>query len=446
MRFLSLVVIQIHITIYLITNIYTLLTNLTTTTMKLELPFGNTTVSLNIPETHPVETVVPNEALITSDPGTIILKALQNPIGRERLSKIVQPGDTVSIIVSDTTRPVPTALMLPPILNKLLAANVEKEDITIIFALGIHRHHTEEEKQNIVGQDIYQEYQCIDHNIEQCDNLGTTSQGTPVEVFEPVARSDIVICTGNIEHHYFAGYTGGLKAVLPGVSSRQSIEANHARMIEQGTAPGNPDCPVRADLEEAGKILGIDFILNVILNTNKQIVGVVAGHPVKAHRAGAAMVDAMYKREVEPADIVVVSQGGWPKDINLFQSHKALEHVKAAVRPGGAIILVARCSEGLGDKVYEQWLDNTSGPQDAIRRLNHGFIQGGHKAALIGKLAEEFELYLVSDLSAETANKAYFMAASSVQEAFESTVLQYGPQARVVVVPYGGSTLVVGTK
>ncbi|MCL7416167.1 MAG: nickel-dependent lactate racemase [ANME-2 cluster archaeon] len=391
-----------------------------------------------------METVIPNETPITSDPKTIILKALQNPIHREHLSKIVQPGDKVSIIVSDTTRPVPTALMLPPLLNKLLAANVEKEDIIIVFALGIHRYHTEKEKRSIVGQDIYQEYQCIDHTIEQCDNLGTTSRGTPVEVFRPVAESDIVICTGNIEHHYFAGYTGGLKAVLPGVSSRRSIETNHALMTEQGTAPGNPDCPVRADLEEAGKIVGVDFICNVILNTNKDIVGAVAGHPVKAHRAGAAMVDAMYKQEVEPADIVVVSQGGWPKDINLFQSHKALEHVKAAVKPGGTIILVARCNEGLGDAVYEQWLYTTSGPLDAIGRLNKSFIQGGHKAALIGKLAGEFDMYLVSELTPEVASKAYFKPALSIQEAFESAALQYGPDARVVVVPYGGSTLVVG--
>ncbi|MBW6519140.1 MAG: nickel-dependent lactate racemase [ANME-2 cluster archaeon] len=412
--------------------------------MKLELPFGNTTVSLDIPGTYSVETVIPNKTTVPPDPGTVILKALQAPIGRERLGKIVQTGDKVSIIVSDTTRPVPTALMLPPIINKLLAVNVEKKDITIIFALGIHRCHTEEEKQDIVGLATYREYRCIDHNIEQCDHLGTTSLGTPVEIFEPVTRSDIVICTGNIEHHYFAGYTGGLKAVLPGVSSRRSIEANHARMIEQGTAPGNPGCPVRADLEEAGNILGVDFILNVILDTDKQIVGAVAGHPVKAHRAGAAMVDAIYRREVEPADIVVVSQGGWPKDINLFQSHKALEHVKAAVRPGGAIILVAQCIEGLGDKVYEHWLDGTSGPQDAIERLKHGFIQGGHKAALIGKLAGEFELYLVSDLPADIAKKAYFHPASSLQEAFDNAAAKYGPDARVVVVPYGGSTLVVG--
>jgi len=414
-------------------------------TMKLELPFGNTSVSLNIPDTHTIETVVPTKSHITANPETIILKALQNPISRGRLSEIVQPGERVAILVSDTTRSVPTAILLPPLLNKLLAANVEKENISIIFGLGVHRHQTEEERINIVGLDIYREFQCIDHDKDQCIHLGITSRGTPVEVFRPVVESDIVICTGNIEHHYFAGYTGGLKAVLPGVSSGRSIEANHALMTKEGTTAGNPDCPVRTDLEEAGNILGVDFILNVILNSDKKIVGAMAGHPVKAHRAGTAMVDAMYKHTVEPADIVVVSQGGWPKDIDLFQSHKALEHVKAAVKPGGAIILVAQCSEGLGNTVFEEWINALAGPVEAIERLNNGFLQGGHKAALVGKLALKFTLYLVSDLPPEVARKAYFKPVSSVQEAFDMASADHGPDARVLVVPYGGSTLVTSS-
>jgi nickel-dependent lactate racemase len=414
-------------------------------TMKLELPFGKTSVSLNIPETHTIETVVPTRSRITSDPKTIILKALENPISKGRLSEIVKPGDRVAILVSDTTRSVPTAVLLPSLLKKILSNNVEKENISIIFGLGIHRHQTEEERINIVGRDISREFQCIDHDGDQCVHLGTTSRGTPVEVFRPVVESDIIICTGNIEHHYFAGYTGGLKAVLPGVSSRRSIEANHALMTEEGTTPGNPDCPVRADLEEAGNILGVDYILNVILNSDKKIVGAMAGHPVKAHRAGTALVDAMYRHTVEPADIVVVSQGGWPKDIDLFQSHKALEHVKAAVKPGGAIILVARCGEGLGNTVFEDWINAVGGPEEAIERLNNGFFQGGHKAALIGKLALKFKLYLVSDLPPEVARKAYFKPVSGVQEAFDMASADYGPDARVLMVPYGGSTLVTSS-
>ena len=265
-----------------------------------------------------------------------------------------------------------------------------------------------------------------------------------MEIFQLVAESDFVICTGSIEHHYFAGYTGGLKAVLPGVSSRRSIEANHALMIEDGTGPGNPDCPVRADLEEAGNMLGVDFILNVVLNSKKEIVQAVAGHPVEAHRKGAEMVDTLNKYSVEPADIVVVSPGGWPKDINLFQSHKALENVKSAVKPGGTIILVAQCPEGLGNAVYEEWLNTTSTPQEAIEKLNTGFIQGGHKAALIGIMAQEFELYLVSDIPDEVARKSYFNPTSSVQEAFDTAAELHGANSRAVVVPYGGSTMIVG--
>ena len=414
--------------------------------MKLEIPFGKIKLPLNIPKSNSLEVIVPNEIHEILDPDTEIEKALQNPIGKERLGNTLKPTDKVSIIVSDATRPVPTALLLKHLLKEILASNVEKNNICIIFGLGMHRTQTEEEKINIVGMDVYQQYRCLDHNKEQCINLGNTSKGTPVEIFQLVAESDFVICTGSIEHHYFAGYTGGLKAVLPGVSSRHSIEANHALMMEDGTAPGNPDCPVRADFEEAGNMMGVDFILNVVLNSKKEIVQAVAGHPIEAHRKGAEMVDTLNKYIVEPADIVVVSPGGWPKDINLFQSHKALENVKSAVKPGGTIILIAQCSEGLGNAVYEEWLNTTSTPEEVIEKLNAGFIQGGHKAALIGKMALEFELYLVSDLPDEVARKSYFNPVSSVQEAFDAATDLHGTNSRVIVVPYGGSTMVVGKK
>lgn len=412
--------------------------------MKLEIPYGKDFVQLEVPDGHPVEVYRPNEKPIISDPDTLISRALKNPIGRGRLGDIVQPGDTVSIIVSDITRPVPTAVMLNPLLQALLAAGITKKGIRIIFGLGIHRPQSEAEKINIVGPDIFRDYLCMDHDVNNCRYLGTTSRGTPVEIFEPVVESDVVICTGSIEFHYFAGYTGGYKSILPAVSSRRSIEINHALMLEKGTACGNPICPVRADLEEAGKILGVDFILNVILDSHKNVVGAVAGHPVEAHRAGVEMVDRLFRLEAEAADIAVVSPGGWPKDINLFQSHKALEHVKSAVRPGGAVILLARCQEGLGNEIYEQWVHTTSGPLEAVEKLGQGFVQGGHKAALIGKMALDLELYLVSELPDEISRKAYFTPAPGVQEAFDAAAAKYGRGAKVIVVPYGGSTLVAG--
>jgi len=414
--------------------------------MQFELPFGKTSLPLVIPDTHQVDFIVPDEKHIITDADALIYKALQNPIAHSPITDIVQPGDTISIIVSDSTRTTPTAIILPPLLEMLSSTGVKNENIKIIFALGIHRRQSTNEKISIVGKDIYQNYQCLDHDKDRCCYLGTTSRGTPVEIFKMVKESDIIICTGSIENHYFAGYTGGYKAVLPGVSSYRSIIANHSLMINEGTFPGNPECPVRADLEEAGSILGVDFILNVILNRKKQIIGAVAGHPIHAHRKGAQVVDAMYKQKVEPADIVIVSPGGWPKDIDLFQSHKALEHVKSAVKPNGSVILGAQCCEGLGNAVFEQWLDTRPSPKEVINRLKQDFILGGHKAALLGKLALEFSLFLVSGLPPETAQAAFFYPAKNMQEAFDMAVVKHGPDARILIVPYGGSTLAISPK
>ncbi|MCJ7617746.1 MAG: lactate racemase domain-containing protein, partial [Desulfobacterales bacterium] len=163
--------------------------------MKLEIPFGKTKLPLNIPKSHSLEVIVPNEIHEISDPYTRIKKALQNPIGKERLGNMLKPTDKVSIIVSDATRPVPTALLLRHLLKEIQASNVENENICIIFGLGIHRTQTEEEKINIVGKDVYQQYRCLDHNKEQCIYFGNTSRGTPVEIFQLVAESDFVICT-----------------------------------------------------------------------------------------------------------------------------------------------------------------------------------------------------------------------------------------------------------
>ena len=410
--------------------------------MQLTIPYHKTSLPLRIPKTHHVDIILPHEEPVLTDPDTLIRNALENPVASPHLGDIIQPGNTISIIVSDSTRTTPTNIMLPPLLDMLLGAGAQKQNITIIYALGIHRRQSEQEQEAIVGQDIYRKYQCIDHDKDRCQYIGTTSRGTPIEVFEHVSGSDVIICTGSIEYHYFAGYTGGYKAILPGVSSYRSIMANHGLMIRDGTSPGNYNCPVRSDMEEAGSIFGVDFILNVVLNSKKQIIGAAAGHPVHTHRVGTQIVDDMYKQSIEPADIVIVSPGGWPKDIDLFQSHKALEHVKSAIRPGGSVILGAYCCEGTGNEVFDKWMNKGYLPDRVISRLEQEFILGGHKAALLAKLALEFDMYLVSGLTQETAEKAYFKGGLSLQQAFDKISDKYGPDARVVVVPYGTSTLV----
>lgn len=166
------------------------------------------------------------------------------------------------------------------------------------------------------------------HDVSRCIHLGETARGTPVEIFDLVESADIIIGTGNIEYHYYAGYSGGAKSVLPGVSSERSIHHNHMMMRSPNARAGFLDSPVRVDMEEAARIAGLDFVLNVVLNSKKEIVSAVAGDYIKAHRAGASVVDRMYLREVKPAEIVITCAGGRPKDINLYQAVKALENAK----------------------------------------------------------------------------------------------------------------------
>jgi nickel-dependent lactate racemase len=401
--------------------------------MRITLPVGESIVAADLPSDtvilHPEENNYP-----APDADALLGEALENPVASRRLSEFID-GESVAVLVSDVTRPTPTEKLLQHLLPELERCEAKP---VIVFALGLHRSMSEAEKQRILGRYYHKRH--VEHDVSNCTYLGTTTQGTPVEIFSKVAECERIICTGNIEFHYYAGYTGGAKALLPGVSSRDSIIRNHSLMLDESSHAGNLRGAVRRDIDEAGRIAGVDFIFDVVLDSRGNIVHAVAGDPVKAHREGCSVVDDMYKITVEPADIVVVSAGGMPKDINLFQAHKALENVKSAVRDGGTIILVAACREGYGNAVFEQWLCECSKPQDAIARFQKDFVMGGHKAALIGKLALEKQLYLVSDNGKSFAEKAYFKHASSLQDAFEKAVKNY-QDPRVLVVPYGNATL-----
>ena len=408
----------------------------------INLPFGHGSISVNVPDKNLADTIMPSESEVTADGISQIKAALENPVNCKQLSEIVVPDTSVVIIVSDTTRPTPTAQMLPLLFEELYRGGVRDENITIIFALGIHRNQTDEEMERIVGKDIYKRIRCIEHDNTRCRNVGETSRGTPIEIFEEVLDADVVVCMGNIEFHYYAGYSGGAKAILPGVSSRESIIANHKMMIDEKSSTGRIDSPVRQDMEEAAEYVGVDFLLNVVLNSKKEIVYATAGHVVDAHRMGVVQVDNMYKISAEPADVVIVSPGGYPKDINIFQAHKALDNAKNAVVEGGTIILAAQCSEGLGNTVYEHWNNESKTPDDAIMKFKHSFEFGGHKAALIAQLAKKYDLYLVSDLPDADAKNAFFKPVISVQEVLDG-VLNENPDARVCIMPYGSLTLPV---
>ncbi|AKB19681.1 Transcriptional regulator [Methanosarcina sp. WWM596] len=412
---------------------------------KIPLAFGSGIFELDIPEKNISSIIIPSEPEKKEDGAFLIRKALENPIQSKRPSEIVNPETRIAIIVSDLTRPTPTAKILPPLLEELYSGGARDENITIIFALGLHRQQTEEECRKLLGDEISKSIRVVQHDRRRCRHIGETSFGTPVEVFEEVLDADLIIGTGTVEFHYYAGYGGGGKTVLPGVSSEKAILSFHShytKFFEGEPLSGRVDSPARKDIEEAAGITGLNFILNVVINSRKEIVAAVAGDFVQAHREGARYVDAMYKVQVEPADVVIVSCGGYPKDINLYQATKALENAIPAVKAGGSIVLVAECAEGIGNQVYECWNRECRSPDDAIERFKQFFEFGGHKSAIVAKVAKHFKLYIVSKLSDEESRNAFFIPAKSVQEAFE-TILAENPEAKVHIMPEGGWTLPV---
>jgi len=411
---------------------------------RLTLRYGESEVSINIPSENLLQIVEPNELPGVKDEVAEITRALTNPINSKRISELGHGGQKVAIIVSDITRPTPSHKLLPPLLRELNDCGIPDGDITIVFATGLHRRLIESEMGQQVGLDVYHRVKCINHDVDDCTHIGTTGRGTKVNVLRAVVNADVVVCVGTIELHYFAGYSGGAKSILPGVSSKETIEMNHRLMFLPGASSGKVDSPVRADIEEAGAMLGIDFILNVVLNAKKEIVKAFAGHMIDAHRAGVAYVDEMYKVPVkDKADIVITSSGGAPKDLNMYQAYKALDNATHAITEGGSIILVAECAEGLGNDVFERWVGEAKSPGDVIRRIEQKFVLGGHMAAQIAKIAEKHDIYLVSAMTEELTKKAFFTPVKDAQDALARAMEKHGKDARVIVMPYGNSTLPV---
>ncbi len=232
----------------------------------IELSYGHNTVTVDIPADNLMGIYTTTATAEQADEGTVLQTALDNPIGSSRLRTIIKPGEKVVIITSDMTRPCPSDKMLPPVLAELNAAGVQDADVTVVASLGLHRPMTETELEAMVGTEVFGRVRVINSDPKEIVNLGTTSHGTPVEIFRPVVETDRRICLGNLELHYFAGYSGGAKAILPGCASRACIINNHSMMVQPEAATGQIDGnPVRRDLEEGVAMLDVDFILNVIV-------------------------------------------------------------------------------------------------------------------------------------------------------------------------------------
>lgn len=408
--------------------------------MDIELGYRKETVEFHADEKRILGVLTPNPVKKGLTGEAEVVRALDAPIGKPRLEECVKAGQKVVVITSDISRPMPTWTILPPVVERLEEGGIRREDITVVFALGSHRGHTEEERKKMLGS-LYGKIHAVDSDPNDVVHLGTTTAGTPVDIFRTVTEADFVLAMGNIEYHYFAGYSGGAKALMPGVSTPDAIQVNHKMMTDERAHAGNMFSPVRVDIEECLKYQPVDYIVNVVLDERKQVIHAVAGDVIAAHRVGCDFLDSLYKITIkEKADIVVVSAGGYPKDQNMYQAQKALDNAKHAVKDGGAVIWLAGCDEGLGSKNFERWM-TTMRPEEMMPAIKKRFELGGHKAAAVAAVMARADIYLISELDSDFVKSMGFLPAENLETAFRTATEKQGKDSTVIVMPYGGSTL-----
>ena len=410
------------------------------------LPYGKTEVCARIPTRNYLGAIEPKEKPGVADARAEVERALREPIGTKQLSEIAKPGNTAAIVVDDATRATPSYLMVPPLLDGLVKAGVKEEDITVVFACGTHRAVKPEEMRKLVGEETLERVEAVSHDCMSEDNvyLGKTSFGTKVYVNKVFAEADVKILTGDIGLHYYAGYGGGRKSVLPGVSGAETIQHNHAMLLDAkartGVLEGNP---VHEDMVEAAKLAKVDFILNVVVNSKQELVRAFAGDLEQAFSEGVKLVDEMYKVPIERrADIVVVSPGGHPLGINLYQAYKAVDSALEAVKRGGVIVLVAECPEGHGDEVFYEWMMRFKSLKKMEKEIRRRFRLGGHKAYYLMKALKKAEIFLVSVMPDYYAVNVFGLkTAKAMNDAMRGAFDIGGKKAKVWAMPYGNLTL-----
>jgi lactate racemase len=403
--------------------------------MHFEIPYEKKHIGLDIPDKNIISLKYKNDSEEEpTDEDKIISEAIKNPVSTDILSNLAYSKSSACIIVSDITRPCPSYKFLEQIIKEL--KKVKVKDIKILFGLGIHRNHSDEEKIRLVGNYAAENARLIDFDAENVEFVGTTSFGTPVEVSKEVISSDFLIATGNIEYHYFAGYSGGAKAVMPGVCSKKTISANHSMMLENDSVAAKfISNPVRQDIEEAGRLVSINFLFNVILNDSKKIISAVSGKNNEAFIKGIKIYDSLYEINVdEKADLVITSPGGYPKDINLYQAQKALDNIKGIVKDGGKIVFVAACSEGYGEKMFEEWMQEVNDYEKLSKKIKQNFVLGGHKAVVISRLLTKSDVFIYSDF--KDFERTGLKRINNIQDFIDGSIRKE-KSIKIAVVPNG---------
>ena len=383
--------------------------------------------------------------------------ALDHPIDSAPLKQLVRPGETVCMIISDVTRRWQSPETYIPILvAELEEAGVRDEDMLIVSATGAHRRQTREEQIGLVTEEVHSRIRFLDHQSCEEENLvylGTTSYGTPVRVNRQVLECDKIILTGGVVYHPLAGYGGGRKSILPGVAGDETITKNHNLALNPGWGSGsnpavrcaNMDAsnPIHADMVEACSMVNPHFMVNVVVDDHQDVIAAFAGNWLTAHRAACDLVDRIYSVPVrEKTPLVIASAGGYPKDINLYQTFKTLCNVMEVVEDGGTIILVSECREGYGDEETRLQITGYATMAEREQALRERFTVGGYDGYYFAECAETHHIIVVTKMDQADFGTAKLHAVRTLDEALElSRRLNGGKDLRATLMPQGTNTL-----
>ncbi len=412
---------------------------------KIFLPYGKEKIPISLPQKNLLKICLLKKTSGVKDNTKVIKEAIKDPIGSPTIPKIAQGKRTAVVICTDTTRPTPDKLLIPPILDELNKGGISDKNIKVMIALGQHRKMTEEEVKEKVGEEVSKRVKISQHDPDNnLFYLGKSKRGNELWVNKDVVECEVKISTGNIVPHRYAGYGGGAKSILPGVSSRETIGHNHL-YVETGEAAlgkteGNP---VREEMEEAAKMIGLDMIVNTVMNVKNEIVEVVAGDPAMAYQAGVRICNDIYGVKIpEKADIILASS--YPMDINFHQASKTLEAIGHIIKEKSTIIMLSPCYEGIGGKDFVDFLKEKT-PEDIITNIKahkEKNVVSGVISYLIAKCKEKAKIYLISEgIQDKDIMEMGMLPAKSAQSVLDNILPRYGEEAKILVLPTASITL-----
>ena len=418
--------------------------------MQIRLAYGKSGLLLELPDDTSVEVIENRFIPALADPVTALRETLCAPLQARPLRELAGPQDSVAIVFSDITRPTPNYLLLPAVLQQL--AHVPARNILLCNALGTHRPNTRNELAQMLGGDLVERYRIVQNdavNEETQQYIGRSSFGHELWISREYLQADVKILTGFIEPHFFAGFSGGGKAVMPGMAGQRTVFGNHdAGMISDeratwGITQGNP---IWEEAREAALLTRPDLLLNVTLNSKKQITGVFAGALAAAHDAGIEFVRQSSMVAVEqPFDIVITTNSGWPLDMNLYQAVKGMSAAEQIVRPGGSIIVAAECAEGIPEHgLYGQLLREAASPAELANNITLApeTRQDQWQAQIQARIQARADVYVYSDhLSHAQIEDALLLPCADIAGLVARLRRRYGADARIGVLPEGPQTI-----